>query len=177
MLVSGTKFLSQCMALTVYPAPASQHSCLFFTFLCTINAFVNMGGWAAGVNSSTEVHRQYLGPTLWTWYCIIKEQLRYFQGGGLVAKSCPTLETPWTVASQAPLPMGFSRQEYWSGLPFPSPIPKGLQSTHQDIQHTQEFQCLLLTVLAPKHPWKSISCSNSRTGEWSHHYQQPVRLP
>ena len=28
---------------------------------------------------------------------------------------------PWTVASQAPLPMGFSRQEYWSGLPFPSP--------------------------------------------------------
>ena len=34
--------------------------------------------------------------------------------------------TPWTVAYQAPLSMGFSRQEYWSGLPFPSPgdIPK-----------------------------------------------------
>ena len=29
--------------------------------------------------------------------------------------------TPWTVAHQAPLSMGFSRQEYWSGLPFPSP--------------------------------------------------------
>ena len=29
--------------------------------------------------------------------------------------------TPWTIASQAPLSMGFSRQEYWSGLPFPSP--------------------------------------------------------
>ena len=29
--------------------------------------------------------------------------------------------TPWTVAHQAPLCMGFSRQEYWSGLPFPSP--------------------------------------------------------
>ena len=28
--------------------------------------------------------------------------------------------TPWTVAHQAPLSMGFSRQEYWSGLPFPS---------------------------------------------------------
>ena len=27
--------------------------------------------------------------------------------------------TPWTVAHQAPLSMGFSRQEYWSGLPFP----------------------------------------------------------
>ena len=29
--------------------------------------------------------------------------------------------TPWTVAYQAPLPMGFSRQEYWGRLPFPSP--------------------------------------------------------
>ena len=29
--------------------------------------------------------------------------------------------TPWTVARQAPLSMGFPRQEYWSGLPFPSP--------------------------------------------------------
>ena len=29
--------------------------------------------------------------------------------------------TPWTVAHQAPLPMGIFRQEYWSGLPFPSP--------------------------------------------------------
>ena len=29
--------------------------------------------------------------------------------------------TPWTAAYQAPPSMGFSRQEYWSGLPFPSP--------------------------------------------------------
>ena len=29
--------------------------------------------------------------------------------------------TPWTVAHQAPPSMGFSRQEYWRGLPFPSP--------------------------------------------------------
>ena len=29
--------------------------------------------------------------------------------------------TPWTVAYQVPPSMGFSRQEYWSGLPFPSP--------------------------------------------------------
>ena len=41
--------------------------------------------------------------------------------GDLVAKSCPALATPYTVACQAPLSMGFSRQEYWSGLPFPSP--------------------------------------------------------
>ena len=37
----------------------------------------------------------------------------------LVAQSCPTLCDPWTVAHQVPLSMGFSRQEYWSGLPFP----------------------------------------------------------
>ena len=42
-------------------------------------------------------------------------------GGGLVAKSCPTLATLWTVACQAPPSMGFSGQSYWSGLPFPSP--------------------------------------------------------
>ena len=39
-------------------------------------------------------------------------------GGGLVAKSYPTLVTPWTVARQAPLSKGFSGQEYWSRLPF-----------------------------------------------------------
>ena len=37
------------------------------------------------------------------------------------ARSCPTLRDPITVARQAPLSMGFSRQEHWSGLPFPSP--------------------------------------------------------
>ena len=39
----------------------------------------------------------------------------------LVAKSYPTLATLWTVACQEPLSMEVSRQEYWSGLPFPSP--------------------------------------------------------
>ena len=34
------------------------------------------------------------------------------------------LVTPWTAAYQAPLSMGFSRQEYWSGVPLPSPIKK-----------------------------------------------------
>ena len=38
-----------------------------------------------------------------------------------VVQSCPTVSTPWTAARQTPLPMGFSRKEYWSGLPLPSP--------------------------------------------------------
>ena len=43
--------------------------------------------------------------------------------GSLVTKLCPTLATPWTVAYQAPLSIGFSGQGYWSGVPFPSPYP------------------------------------------------------
>ena len=39
----------------------------------------------------------------------------------LLSQSSSTLSTPCTVARQAPLPMGVSRHEYWSGLPFPSP--------------------------------------------------------
>ena len=39
----------------------------------------------------------------------------------LVAQLYLTLCYPWTVAHQGPLPVGFSRQEYCSGLPFPSP--------------------------------------------------------
>ena len=39
----------------------------------------------------------------------------------LVAQSCPTLCEPMDLACEAPLSMGFSRQEEWSGLPFPSP--------------------------------------------------------
>ena len=42
----------------------------------------------------------------------------------LVAQTSLTFATPWTVAHQAPLSMGFSRQEYWSGLPFSSPGAK-----------------------------------------------------
>ena len=38
-----------------------------------------------------------------------------------VAQSCPTLLYPWTAAFQTPPSMGFSRQEYWSGVPYPPP--------------------------------------------------------
>ena len=38
-----------------------------------------------------------------------------------VLRCSQVFATPWPVAHQAPLAMGFSRQEYWSGLPYPSP--------------------------------------------------------
>ena len=46
--------------------------------------------------------------------------------------------TPWTVACQAPLSMGFPRQAYWSGLPFPSPgdLPDpGIEPTSPALAH------------------------------------------
>ena len=58
----------------------------------------------------------------WQAECLPRNHLGSQQadggGGGLVAQSQPTLVAPWTVACQAPLSMGFPRQEYWSGLPF-----------------------------------------------------------
>ena len=51
-----------------------------------------------------------------------KDFRRYSQYSVLCVLSCvQLLVIPWTVTHQAPLSMEFSRQEYWSGLPFPSP--------------------------------------------------------
>ena len=51
----------------------------------------------------------------------LESEIKKGNGGDLVTKSCLTLATPGTVARQAPLFMEFSSQEYWNGLPFPSP--------------------------------------------------------
>ena len=61
-------------------------------------------------------------------------------GGGFVAKSCPTTATPWTEACQAPLSMEFSRQEHWSGLPFPSP-------GGERVSHSYKHNCHKIFVL------------------------------
>ena len=45
----------------------------------------------------------------------------YIQNHAKWLQSCPTLCSPIDVPCQAPLIMGFTRQEYWSGLPVPSP--------------------------------------------------------
>ena len=68
--------------------------------------------------------------------------------------SCVQLyATPWTAAYQAPLSMGVSRQEYWSGLPLPSPIR--LPTSH--ICWWIEFTC---TELLWKHPAHRKHCLN-----------------
>ena len=66
-----------------------------------------------------------------------------------VAQSCPTLTTPWTAAYQAPLSMRFSRQEYWSGMPLPSP-PKQSTSTQMQINHLTVRFVLRSDALKPR---------------------------
>ena len=46
--------------------------------------------------------------------------------------------TPWTIAHQAPLSMGFSRQEYWSGLPLPSPRDFPTQESNPGLLHCRQ---------------------------------------
>ena len=46
---------------------------------------------------------------------------------------------PWTVAPQAPLSMEFSRQEYWSGLPFPSPAYFPTQGSNPGLLHCRQI--------------------------------------
>ena len=77
--------------------------------------------------------------------------------GGLVAKLCPTLAIPWTVACQTPLSMGFSSQEYWNGLPFPSPgdllvpgIEPGSPALQSDSLPTELHSNLYFPLGTPK---------------------------
>ena len=69
-------------------------------------------------------------------------------------QSCPTLCDPWTVACQASLSMGFSRQEYWSGLPCPPlgdlPDP-GIKLTVLCLLHWQAGSLPLVPPWKPKY--------------------------
>ena len=70
---------------------------------------------SANITKENDTHTFHLEIASHTY---ITKQSSAHPGGGLISKSCPTLENPWTVAHQVPLTMGFPRQEYWSGLLF-----------------------------------------------------------
>ena len=89
-----------------------------------MSQFFTSGGQIIGVSASASV---------------LPVSIQDIRGGGLVAKSCLTLVTPWTVAHQAPLSMGFSRQEYWSGLPFPSPGDLPTQESNLSLLHCRQI--------------------------------------
>ena len=73
-----------------------------------------------------------------------------------VTKSCLTVATPWTIACQAPLSMRFPRQEYWSGLPLPSP---------GDLARSGVKPCLLHCRRKPEHKLSSDWIINSSDPE------------
>ena len=64
-----------------------------------------------------------------------------------VTQSCPTFATPQTAAYQAPLSMGFSRQEYWSGLPLPSPLKIIIVCLNTDIYKQIKIQIIIFIYL------------------------------
>ena len=55
------------------------------------------------------------------WVAISFSNARKWKAKVKSLSRVPLLATPWTAVHQAPLSMGFSRQEYWSGVPLPSP--------------------------------------------------------
>ena len=65
-------------------------------------------------------------------------------GGGLVTKSYSILETLWTTVHQALPSMGFPMQEYWSGLPFPSPGTLPHQGLNPHLLHWSVDSSLLI---------------------------------
>ena len=65
--------------------------------------------------------------------------------------------TPWTVAGQAPLSMEFSRQEYWSGFPFPSPGDLPAQGSNPCLLHRQADSLSLCLLGSPPCGFKSQS--------------------
>ena len=67
------------------------------------------------------------------------------------------LATPWTAAHQAPPSMGFSRQEYWSGVPLPS--PPSITGDTQLLCHTG----LMLSSFSPPTLWDPMDCNSPRS--------------
>ena len=85
----------------------------------------------------------------------------------LVAQSCPTFCTPWTVARQAPLSMEFSRQEFWGGLSFLSPgdLPDpGMEPRSPALQADSLLsgsECIFHTCSTSQFGWAAIQALNS----------------
>ena len=79
------------------------------------------------------------------------------------------LATPWTAAHQAPLSIGFSRQEYWSGVPLPSPTSK---------PRSYEIYCFSLFLLySCQSSWKRHVPGIRMKQTWNRPEAAPLRWP
>ena len=89
-------------------------------------------------------------------WCSQQHCQQYIKHAAAAAKSlqsCPTLWDPMTAAHQAPPSLGFSRQEHWSGLPFPSPMHESekWKWSHLVVPDSQQSHVLQPTRLL--RPW------------------------
>ena len=87
----------------------------------------------------------------------------------------PLFVTLWTVAGQAPLSMGFPRQEYWSGLPFPSPGIFPTWAFNPGLPHCglrgKEIEALSICLLRSLSEQKyAIKESKERGSTWRQHW-------
>ena len=117
--------------------------------LCKLELWINfsLGLRLGGAHASTKVN--YFGCQLPCPSCV----LRHGQ----------CLATPWTAAHQSPLSMGFPRQEYYSGLPFPPlrdlPDPGIKPTSSASLALGGRF----FTAESPRKPWMSVTYFESRT--------------
>ena len=87
----------------------------------------------------------------WKWSCSVMSD---------------SLQPPWTVAHQALPSMEFSRQKYWSGLPFPSPRKCSSFILLQEVDQFSQHQLLKRFVFSPLHSLASFVKDNVSIGVW-----------
>ena len=90
--------------------------------------------------------------------CHFLLQCMKVKGGSEVTQSCSTLSTTWTAAYQAPPSMGFSRQEYWSGLPLNgAPLLIKISSNMTPINTTLFGNKVFADVLKMRSHWSRVT--------------------
>ena len=95
----------------------------------------------------------------------------YVKGESVSCSQVSDSATPWTAAGQAPLSMGFSRQEYWSGSPFPSPgnlLNPGIKPGSAALLADS------LPSEPPRMPWWEVEKSNQGTNRPSWNSEETV---
>ena len=114
MLTTAMKFKDACFLKESYDKPAaaakSLQSC---PTLCDPIDGISPGSPVPGILQARTLE----------WVAISFSNAWKWKMKGKSLSRVRLFATPWTAAYQAPLSMGFSRQEYWSGVPLPSPSP------------------------------------------------------
>ena len=122
-----------CMNLIIYPAATAAKSHQSCPTLCDPRDGSPPGSPVPGILQARTLEWVAISfSNAWKWKVKVKSLSRV-----------RLLTTPWTAAYQAPLSMGFSRQEYCSGVPLPSPVMSS-SSFNLVIDDTVALDCILL---------------------------------